>query len=179
MTTYNHTPIATGAAANAATFNSPFGEIDATIGDFSAITVSGTPADLVEAIDTAYTELGDITTLTVSGSPASVVAAVNTMQAAVSVASFSETLKGWATAGAYEMTAITYNATYVGVIASATVKWPDGSAGTLTATTTNSTYQSIDAYTITHTDGGVTVTQTAVTRNAWGYPTVKPALTVA
>lgn len=32
MTTYNHTAIATGAAADAATFNSPLGQLDAAIG---------------------------------------------------------------------------------------------------------------------------------------------------
>lgn len=40
MTTNNHTPIATGAAAIASTFNSPMGELDAAIGDLSGLTTT-------------------------------------------------------------------------------------------------------------------------------------------
>ena len=37
MSTHNHTAISTGAAANAATFNTPLGALDAAIGDLSAL----------------------------------------------------------------------------------------------------------------------------------------------
>jgi hypothetical protein len=86
-------------------------------------------------------------------------------------------LKAWTSADAYELLSITMDEN--DVITSATVKWPDGSAGTFTATTVNSTFHVIDAFTVTHTLSGKTVTQAAVTRNADGYPTTFPALTVA
>jgi lysophospholipase L1-like esterase len=43
MTTFNHGTITTGAAANAATFNTPLGELDAAIGNRAAIGIAGTP----------------------------------------------------------------------------------------------------------------------------------------
>jgi hypothetical protein len=92
---------------------------------------------------------------------------------------FDQVLKGWAVAGSYEMTAITYNVTYPTVIASATVKWPDGSAGVLTVTAFSTTWLEETAYTITHVGSGLTVTQPAVTMDAYGQITVKPALTIA
>ena len=85
----------------------------------------------------------------------------------------------WAAAGAFDMTAITYDATYTSVISTATVAWPDGSAGTFTATDINATWEAIDAFTVTHDDSGLTVTQPTVTRNAAGNVTTKPALTIA
>lgn len=88
-------------------------------------------------------------------------------------------LEAWTEAGAFEMLTVTYDATYTTVISSATVQWPDGSAGTFTTTSIDGTWEAIDAFTITHDDTGLTVTQAAVTRNAAGYVTTKPALTVA
>lgn len=90
-----------------------------------------------------------------------------------------EVLKGWTEAGAYEMTAITYDGVYTHVVASATVKWPDGSAGVFTTDDINIWWEAIDAYNITHVDSGKTVTQSGVTRNMDGDVTAKPALTVA
>jgi hypothetical protein len=87
------------------------------------------------------------------------------------------TLKAWATAEAFELTAATWGGD--GVLDSATVKWPDGSAGTLTVTSTNATWLAVDAFTVTHADSGKTVTQSAVTRNSNGNITTKPAVTVA
>jgi hypothetical protein len=87
-----------------------------------------------------------------------------------------QTLKAWAEAGAYELTAITVDSDEV--VTTATAKWPDGSAGTFTTTTKNSTWLAVDAYTISHTASAKTVTQTAVTRNSNGTVTIKPALTV-
>lgn len=89
-----------------------------------------------------------------------------------------EALVGWVAGNNYELTAITYDATYPTVISTATVAWPDGSAGVFTTTTINTTWHSIDAYTITHTLSGKTITQLAITRNANGDVTVKPALVV-
>ena len=86
-------------------------------------------------------------------------------------------LKEWTEAGAYEATAISFDAD--GVVTTATVKWPDGSAGVFTTVTKNTTWLAVDAYTITHTVSGLTVTQAAVTRDADGNVTTKPALTVA
>ena len=40
MTTDNHTPITTGAAAISSTFNNPMGELDAAIGDLSSLTTT-------------------------------------------------------------------------------------------------------------------------------------------
>lgn len=89
-------------------------------------------------------------------------------------------LKGWAEAGAYELTAITWDSDNVPT--TATVKWPDSGTGTFTTTTKNTTWMAIDAYTITHTHTAVTltVTQAAVTRDPnTGSITAKPPLTVA
>jgi hypothetical protein len=91
----------------------------------------------------------------------------------------SRVLKEWTTAEAYELTAVTYDATYTSTPSSATVVWPDSSAGVFTTTTINATFETIDAYTITHATSGKTVTQTVVTRNGNGGVTVKPALGVA
>lgn len=89
----------------------------------------------------------------------------------------SAVLKQWASAEAYELTAITRDSDEVPT--TATVKWPDGSAGTFTTVTKNSSFLTIDAYTISHTASSKTVTQTAVTRDTNGGVTTKPALTVA
>lgn len=154
MSTNNHTPITTGAAANASVVNAPIGQLDAAI--------------------------GDITTLATTAKT-STVAAINEIRAQAVTAGANVTdsqLKAWTEAEAYEMTSITYSSTY-GTVSSATVKWPDGSAGTFTATSTNTTWLGIDAYTITHTTSGKTVTQAAITRNGNGDVVTKPALTVA
>lgn len=153
MTTDNHTAISTGADANAATFNTPLGALDAAIGDIDSL--SGTPASVLVAIQRfAY---GDITTIS------------------------DRLLKEWVEAGAYELTAITYDTTYTTTVDTATVKWPDGNAGAFAATTINSTFYAIDAYTITWVKGATTktITQAAVTRDSNGSITAKPALTVA
>lgn len=155
MSTYNHTPVATGAAANAAVVNSPIGQLDGAIGQLSALTTT-VKTSTVAAIN-------EIRSQAITGG-----SAVTDAQ-----------LKAWTEAGAYELTAITYHGTYTQTISTATAKWPDGAAGTFTATTINATYESIDAYTITHASSGKTVTQAAVTRNSDGNITAKPALTVA
>ena len=151
----NFTAITTGAAANAATINSPLGELDTAIGTLASLPTT-VKTSLVAAVAELYAK-------TITGG-ASVTAAQ---------------LKEWTEAGAYEITAVTYSTTYLSVVATATVKWPDGSAGTLTATTINATYEAIDAYTISHTASGLTVTQAAVTRNADGNVITKPVLTAA
>lgn len=87
-----------------------------------------------------------------------------------------QTLTDWVAGEAYQLTAITRNASEVPT--TATVLWPDGSAGTFTATTINVAFSAVDAFTISHTLSGKTVTQAAVTRNAAGAVTAKPALTV-
>lgn len=155
MTTHNHTAIATGAAANASTINSPLGALDAAIGNLTTLTT------------TAKT---------------STVAALNELAADVAALSgganvSDQTLKEWVTGEDYELTSITYDAN--GVVTTATVKWPDGSAGTFTTTDQNSTWLAVDAFTISHTASGKTVTQAAVTRDSNGLVTTKPALTVA
>ena len=153
----NYTAIATGAAANASVINAPLGQLDTAIGALASLgTVDKTA--LVPAINEVRNKalVGGIY-----------------VQAAQLVA--------WTEAGAYEMTAITYDTTYPSVVASATVKWPDGNAtaGVFTATSINAAWEAIDAYTITHAASGYTVTQAAVTRNDDGAITVKPALTVS
>lgn len=50
MTTFNHTPIATGAAANAAVFNAPLGRLDAAVGDLTDLTTTDKDA-LVDAVN--------------------------------------------------------------------------------------------------------------------------------
>ena len=155
MTTYSHTPVATGAAANAATINSPIGQLDGAIGSLAALTTT----DKV-----------------------STVAAINEVRAQAIAGGASVTnaqLIAWAESGAYQMATVTYSGTYTQTVASATVTWPDGSTGVFTATTINTSFESVDAYTITHTASSKTVTQAAVTRNADGLITNKPAITVA
>ena len=97
----------------------------------------------------------------------------------VNLSASDEALKQWTESGAYEATAISFDAD--GVVTTATVKWPDGSAGVFTTVTKNADFLAVDAYTISHTDSGKTVTQSAVTtRDATtGDVTAKPALTVA
>lgn len=155
MTTYSHTPVVTGAAANAATINSPIGQLDGAIGSLAALTTTD---------------------------KASTVAAVNEVRAqtiahGANVTDY--TLIAWAEAGAYQMATVTYSGTYTQTVSSATVTWPDGSTGVFTATTINATFESVDAYTITHVLSSKTVTQTAITRNADGLVTNKPVLTVS
>lgn len=81
-----------------------------------------------------------------------------------------------AAAEAYQLTSITRDAD--GTITTATVAWPDGSSGVFTTVTKNATWLSIDAYTVTHAGTSKTVTQPLVTRDADGFITTKPALTV-
>ncbi len=155
MSTYNHTAITSGAAANAATINTPLGLLDAALGDLDAL---------------ATTE------------KASAVAAINELNADLAAVAGGATatdarLKEWVSGEDYEITAATYDSD--GVPTTATVKWPDGSAGTFTTTTKNRTWLAVDAYTISHTASGKTVTQATVTRDGNGQVTVKPALTVA
>lgn len=151
----NFTAIATGAAANAATVNSPLSQLDTAIGTLASLPTTA-KTSLVASIAELY-------------------ATVITGGANITAAQ----LKEWTEAGAYEITAVTYSTTYLSVVSTATVKWPDGSAGTFTATTINATFEAIDAYTISHTASGLTVTQAAVTRNTDGSVTTKPVLTVA
>ena len=66
------------------------------------------------------------------------------------------------------------------VITTSGVVWPDGTTGVFTATTINTSFKCIDAYTVTYVGGTTkTITQSAVTRNANGYVTTYPAMTVA
>lgn len=65
------------------------------------------------------------------------------------------------------------------VVTTGTALWPDGSGGTYTLTTKNATWLAADAWTLTHTLSGKTLTQSAVTRNASGYCTATPAITIA
>ncbi len=155
MSTYNHTAISTGAAANAATINTPLGTIDAAIGQLSTLTttVKTSAVAAMNEIDADLAALGGGATVT------------------------DARLKEWASGEDYEITAATYDSD--GVVTTATVKWPDASAGTFTTTTKNTTWLAVDAYTVSHTASGKTVTQAAVTRDANGQVTVKPALTVA
>lgn len=74
----------------------------------------------------------------------------------------------------------TPHATYPNLPASGSaVVWPDGSAGVLTIDAVDVTWEAISAYHITHVASGKTVTQTAITRDANGFPTSQPVLTVA
>lgn len=183
MSQDNFTPLVDGDNGDAATFNAVFGELDAVIGDVATVTagLAGTPASLAEAALELLGNIGDVTGLADvgDGTETDAVGAVVQLQEILGVVSIEERLAEWAAAGAYQMTSITYHASYVGVIAGATVVWPDGSAGTLTATSTNAVWKTVDAYTITHTDSGLTVTQASISRNAYGYPTTPPALSVA
>jgi hypothetical protein len=171
MSVYNHTAISVGAAANAATINTPLGTIDAAIGDLT--TLNTTPkTSVVGALGvgtpgtTAQTVIGAINEINIS---------VTAIEGGATVSDIR--LKEWTEAEAYELTAVTYNAD--GVVTTATVKWPDGSAGTFTSVTINVPFAAIDAYTVSHTTATKTVTQALVTRDAAGAITVKPALTVA
>lgn len=183
MSTDNHTPITTGADANAATFNSPLGELDGKMGNVATVTsgVAGSPASLSAAVLVHNTSIGTIADLSNVGAGATtnLVDAAEELQEIIGVDDFDETLKAWTSSEAWELTAITYHATVPGLILSATIKWPDASGGTFTTTTQNTVWKTVDAFTALHTVSGLTVTQTAVTRNVFGWPTTKPALTVA
>lgn len=73
MSTYNHTAISTGAAADAATFNSPMGQLDNAMGDVSGLLT--TAASLTTAINEHDLELGNVGALTTTAT--NVAAAIN------------------------------------------------------------------------------------------------------
>lgn len=89
------------------------------------------------------------------------------------------TLKEWTTAEAYQMTSITYDATYTRVVSEADIVWPDGSNGTFTTISINGAYEVIDAYQVSHDLSGKTVSQPFVTRNGNGDVTTRPELVVS
>ena len=164
MATDNHTAISMGADANAATFNTPLGELDAAIGDISGFVDS----DIATIIGYTIASGGGLKNDVVEWHNYAQNANVD-----------GEQLKEWAEGGNYELTSITYHGTYTETVSTATVSWPDGSAGTFTATAIDSTYGGINSFTISHTDSGLTVTQTAVTRDSYGNVTARPLPTVA
>lgn len=75
MSSNNHTPIATGAPANAATINTPLGQLDAAIGDLALLATTA-QASLVAAINEVHDDLGDLATL-LTTDKSSAVAAIN------------------------------------------------------------------------------------------------------
>lgn len=73
--------------------------------------------------------------------------------------------------------AVTRNAE--GAATSAVVKWPDGVDGTYSGTASTTFPGSVNSYTITRVGSPtVTYTQPAVTRDAGGYVTNRPPITV-
>lgn len=152
----NFTAIATGAAANASTFNAPLGQLDAALGNM--VGVPTTNKNAAGAIAELYTGIVGL-------------------QGGTGVSDAQ--LVAWTEAEAYQVYAVVYSGTYTNTVQSASVLWPDGSLGAFAATTINATFEAIDAYTISHTDSGKTVTQAAVTRNGDGNVTAKPILTIA
>jgi hypothetical protein len=67
-----------------------------------------------------------------------------------------------------------------GAAVSATVEWPDGVAGVYSGTASTEVPGAVDAYTITRTGTPtITFTQAAVTRNAAGFVTNRPPITVS
>lgn len=67
-----------------------------------------------------------------------------------------------------------------GVPTSANVKWPDGTVGVYSGTASGTWLGALDAYTITYAGTPTkTYTQPAVTRDASGFITNRPAITVA
>lgn len=184
MSANNHTPITTGAAANASIVNSPLGQLDAAMGALTGLPTADKTsivASLVELQASTNTALGGLASL-LTADKSSAVAAINelyhkliTMGAYV----LNAQLVAWTEAGAYEAVDIFMDTTYPSVVSSANVVWPDGSAGLFYATTIDATWEAINAYAVTHTASGKTVTQAAVTRNTDGLVTTKPILTVA
>lgn len=156
MSSYNHTPVVIGANANASVVNSPLGQLDATLGQVSALNT--TNKVVANAINEVYALITGVT------GGASVTA---------------NQLIAWTEAEAYQLTSIVYSPTYTNTVNTGTVLWPDGSAGAWTTILINTTWEAIDTYSITHTDSGKTVTQPTVTRNAAGNVTIKPVLVVS
>jgi hypothetical protein len=155
MSATNHTDLASdGIAAIAAHVTGPDGELDAAIGNRASLNTTN-KTSLVAAINEV---------LATSAEGAGVRPGI---------------LIDWTAGESYEMTAITYHATYHATIATATVRWPDGSGGVFTTTAIDATWEAINAYTITHAASGKVVTQAAVSRNANGDVTVKPPLVVS
>jgi hypothetical protein len=67
-----------------------------------------------------------------------------------------------------------------GAATSATVEWPDGVSGTYSGTASADFPGAVDSYTVTRTGTPVlTFTQPAVTRDAAGYVTNRPPITVS
>ena len=84
MTTDNHTPITTGAAANAATFNAPLGQLDAAMGEVDDLTTT-IKTDLVSAVNEIDADVGNPAELTTS-SKTNLVAAANEIDAVADAA---------------------------------------------------------------------------------------------
>ena len=67
-----------------------------------------------------------------------------------------------------------------GAAVSATVEWPDGVTGVYSGTASATFPGAVDAYTVTRSGSPtVTFTQAAVTRNAAGFVTNRPPITVS
>ena len=81
-------------------------------------------------------------------------------------------------AGAYQMTSRTLDSD--NVITSADVVWPDGATGMYDIVEKNNTFLVADSFQVTYISDTIerVVLQPLVTRNASGYITLKPALTV-
>lgn len=102
MTTYNHSPISTGAAANASTFNSPMGELDAAIGNLENLTTSAKGSAVV-AVNELDGEIGNLASLTTTAK-STVVAAINEVDGDVgNLALLNTTQKGSAVAAINEL----------------------------------------------------------------------------
>lgn len=191
MATDNHANISSGAAAEADTFNTPLGTLDAAIGDRSNLAgsspsivaalgdvsgLNGSPSTVLAALTGLWTEIGDLSGFT--NNPATFVTAIQNY-AYGGANAHSKLLIAWTEAESYQPVTVTYHGTYEYTVSTMTVKWPDGAGGTFTTDTINATWEGIDAYHITHNGSSQTITQAAVTRNGDGNVTAKPNLTVA
>ena len=100
MSTYNHTAIANGASANAATVNAPLGTIDAAIGNLATLTTTAKTSavaalnEIDANADAAAAAVGTLASLTTTAK-SSAVAAINELDGEIgSLASLSTTEKG-------------------------------------------------------------------------------------
>lgn len=191
-----YTSIAVGAAANAATINSPLTQLDTALVNLHTQTDTVLNADGTLKAAVAGNGLavaGGVLSVGVDGSTVEISAdALRIKDLGVATAKLADgavtavkrdqntLLKEWTLGNAFDINGTpTFDTTWPNVVSSVTVIWPDGTGGTYTATTINATWGTVDAYTVTYT-GAVTktVTQAAVTRDSQGRVTTRPVLVI-
>lgn len=168
-TTYHDEIAVDGQTAEAEDVNKPARQLDAALGVVATRVAVGINTDGTfksNVVGTANIAASAVTTAKIAD------AAVTYAKLGVA-----EQLKLMGRRGFHPTSAVTYDATWPNLMATAVGVWDDGSIGAYTSTV-NATWGAIDGWQITHTTSGKTLTQPSVTRDSQGRETVRPSLTV-